>query len=136
MASVLHRAQLPIAPAVGVAAAAEFNAYLAVYQQIPNFDKILAGDGAGLAFPDEPSARYATTLGLTTRAADAQMGYHAFRWMVNAASVEWVQLCATDLFRVLRAKGQMRALTRLIGQDEALQKFLTEYQNLTDLQDL
>jgi hypothetical protein len=60
--------------------------------------------------------------GLTTRATDAQPAYQAFRWLTHVAPLEWVQLCALDLFRSMRAKGQMKALTQLIAQDAQLQE--------------
>jgi hypothetical protein len=38
-----------------------------------------------VAFPTEPAARYATVVGPTARAADAQAGYSAFRWLARIA---------------------------------------------------
>jgi MoxR-like ATPase len=132
MASDLHRIGLDIGAAIGVAAAVEFNAYAALYRSLPDLEKILAGQGDGMAFPEEPSVRYATTVGLTARAGDAGAAYHAFRWLTQVASVEWVQLCATDLFRLMRAKGQMADLHELIAQDAPLQEWLAEHQRLME----
>ena len=132
MASELHRIGLDVGAAIGAATAVEFNAYVALYSSLPDLEQILQGQGAGIAFPEEPSVRYATTVGLTARAADARTAYQAFRWLAQVASVEWVQLCATDLFRSMRAKGQMAELHALIAQDTLLQEWLIEHQQLME----
>jgi hypothetical protein len=129
MASQLHRANLSIESAVGVATAQEFKAFLALYGSVPDLQAILQGDGADIPFPSEPSLCYATIIGLTSRAKDAQSAYHAFRWLVGAAKPEWVQLCAIDLFRAMRTKGMMQELNDYILQDEQVQQFLETYQN-------
>lgn len=133
MASTLHRLGLDVRPAVGAAAAGEFAAYVAVYRDLPDLAAILRGEGEGLAFPEEPSVRYATTVGLTARAEEAEQAYHAFRWLTRAAGAEWVQLCAVDLFRLLRARGQMRAVRALIAADADLQAWLEQHQRLLEL---
>jgi hypothetical protein len=129
MASQLHRANLSIESAVGAATAQEFKAFLALYGSIPDLQAILQGDGGAIPFPSEPSLCYATIIGLTSRSKDAQSAYHAFRWLVGAAKPEWVQLCAIDLFRAMRAKGLMQELNDYILQDEKVQEFLETYQN-------
>ena len=78
MASQLHYAGLDIAPAVGVGAAAEFAAYITLYKTLPSLLPILQGNGKSIAFPEEPSVRYATTTGLTVRAIDANQAYNAY----------------------------------------------------------
>jgi MoxR-like ATPase len=130
MASRLHGVGLAIAPVVGHAAAAEFNAFIAIYNGLPDLEAILRGDGSGLQFPDEPSQRYALTTGLCLRARDAGEAYRAFGWLVERASNEWVQLFGIDLFRLMRSRGQMGELARLVGQDERLQAFMAEYRQL------
>jgi MoxR-like ATPase len=132
MASALHQIGLDITPAVGAATAVEFSAYVALYRSLPDLEQILHGHGDDVAFPEEPSVRYAATVGLTARAEDAQAAYHAFRWLTQVASIEWVQLCATDMFRLMRAKGEMRALNALIAQDSQLQAWLAEHQQLIE----
>jgi hypothetical protein len=133
MASALHRVGLDIAPAVGLGAAAEFAAFIQLYQTLPNLTPILEGRGDKIGFPAEPSVRYATAIGLTVRAADAAQAYHAFTWLSRVATAEWVQLFAVDLFRVMRSKGQMGALAKLVQQDAQLQKFLKDFQQLVGL---
>lgn len=130
MAGQLHTAGLDIAPVVGAAAAAEFRAFLDLYAGLVDLEAILRGDGAGLAFPSEPSQRYALVVGLGVRAQNAQQAHHAFAWLGAHATSEWVQLFALDLFRQMRARGQMGALAQLVQQDERLQSFLQEYRSL------
>ena len=132
MASKLYAAGLDVTPAIGAGAAAEFGAYLSVYRQLPDLERILSGNGADVQFPEEPSARYAVTIGLTTRAAEARSAYHAFRWLAAKAAPEWVQLCAADLFRLMRLANQFDALAALIAEDEALQRYLADYQTMLD----
>ncbi|HIK32101.1 MAG TPA: MoxR family ATPase [Oscillatoriales cyanobacterium M59_W2019_021] len=130
MASRLHGAGLDVAPAVGEGAAAEFAAYCQLYADLPDLDRIFRGVAENLPFPTEPSIRYATTIGLATRAANAQQGYQAFAWLSDKATPEWVQLFAVDLFRSLRSKGKLGELAILVQKDEKLQKFLKEFQEL------
>ncbi|MCI0474913.1 MAG: MoxR family ATPase [Anaerolineales bacterium] len=130
MASHLHNVGLDITSAIGAAAATEFNAYTALYHSIPDLAQILRGEGDGIVFPTEPSMRYATVVGLLTRAEEPQAGYHAFRWMTRTAPIEWVQLLATDLFRLMRARQKIKPLFALINRDPALQKWMDEYRHL------
>ncbi len=129
MAHHLHRANLSIESAVGIAAAQEFRAFVALYGSIPDLHAILQGEGESIPFPGEPSLCYATIIGLTSRAQDARSAYHAFRWLVHTARPEWVQLCSIDLFRMMRAKGMMQELNDFILQDPQVQEFLTTYQD-------
>jgi MoxR-like ATPase len=130
MASRLHSAGLDIAPVVGPAAAAEFRAFVEVYAGLGDLEAILRGDGAHVLFPSEPSQRYALTVGLGMRARDAAQAHSAFRWLCERASGEWAQLFAMDLFRQMRARGQMGELAALVSTDEELQGFLKEYRSL------
>lgn len=130
MASRLHGAGLAIAPVVGAAAAAEFAAFVELYAGLADMEAILRGDGAALAFPAEPSQRYALTVGLGLRARDARAAHHAFAWIAERAGGEWGQLFAMDLFRQMRARGQMGELAALVQQDDRLQAFLRDYRGL------
>jgi hypothetical protein len=133
MASQLHKATLEIAPAVGLETEVEFTAFVNVYQSLPDLERIFLGKGDGLPFPTEPSVRYATTIALAIRAGDATQAYNAFTWISQAATVEWVQLFAVDLFRSMRSKGQMGTLAQLVKQNQELQKFMQDFQGLVAL---
>lgn len=130
MASRLHGVGLAIGPVVGAAAEAEFRAFTDLYAGLVDMEAILRGSGSGLAFPSEPSQRYALTIGLGVRAKDAAQAHHAFRWIAERAGGEWAQLFAMDLFRQMRARGQMGELAQLVKQDEQLQGFMREYRSL------
>ncbi len=129
MADVLNRANLDIEPAVGVSAAAEFQAYLAVTENIPDIAGIIAGTKHP-KFPDEVSLKYATTMSLVGHSQTAEQGLNALRWLVNQANPEWVQLYATDAFPIFRKKGLMEAVQHQIMQESKLTEFLTTYAQL------
>ena len=131
MANRLLAAGLDLAPAVGEAAAGEFEAFSSVYSSLPDLDAVLAGDGTRLAFPAEPSARYALVLGLAHRADTAPRGLAGFRWLVSRADAEWVQLYAGDLAAQLRARGRLGELAAIAAQDETFRRFATDYAALT-----
>ncbi|TVQ49260.1 MAG: MoxR family ATPase [Gloeocapsa sp. DLM2.Bin57] len=130
MASNLHRCQMDITPAVGEGAQAEFQAFLAVYTNLPNLQAILNGNGAQIKFPQEPSNRYATTIGLTMRATTAQQAINAFQWLNTQATAEWVQLFAVDLLRQMRNKGEIGALAALIKKDPRLANFFQDFRDI------
>ncbi|MDY7013995.1 MAG: MoxR family ATPase [Cyanobacteriota bacterium] len=130
MAARLHSAAMDIAPAVGEGAAAEFAAYLQVYENLPDISVILDGGGKTISFPQEPSVRYAVAIGLAVRAENATQGYNAFEWLSQKATPEWVQLFAVDLFRSLRVRGQMGALAQMVQKDARLRDFLKDFQGL------
>jgi hypothetical protein len=129
MANELHRSKLSVEPAVGLATAGEFEAFCAVYQHLPDLEPILTGKSKA-SFPAEPSARYATVLGLIIRADEAIKAAHALRWLVKEAGAEWVQFFATDLFRMMREKGQFGALAKLISTDAELKDFARTMRDL------
>lgn len=130
MADTLHRAGLDVAPAIGGATAAEFRAYVAAYASLPDLKRILEGDGQGIPFPEEPSLRYAAITGLTLRAEEARAAFNAFRWVAQSAPLEWMQLLAIDVFRLMRGRGRMKELADLIGQDAEVQTRIADYQKL------
>jgi MoxR-like ATPase len=131
MASSLHANGLDIAPAIGTTASAEFQAFIMMYRMLPDLKAICEGHGSQIPFPVEPSARYATAIGLTVHAAtDVDRAHHAFRWLSQVATAEWVQLFVADLLGLMRSCGQLGVLTALIEKDPAIQKFLQDYRQL------
>ena len=130
MASSLHQVNLDITSAVGEAATAEFNAFVSLYDNLPNLREILTGNGEHLTFSSEPSVRYATTIGLTVRAENINEAYNGFRWLTDKATPEWVRLYATDLIGQMRAKGQQGKLAQLIRKDPKFKEFFQDYKEL------
>jgi MoxR-like ATPase len=129
-ASTLHRVGMDVAPVIGKPAAEEFAAYLAVYEHLPDLERILAGQGQDIPFPDEPSVRYATTIGLAVRAKDVQATHRSFQWMAHSAPVEWVQLFGVDMMRLARERRQVGQIVALKDQDPQLKQFLDGYLDL------
>lgn len=132
MASTLLAAGTSIAPAVGEAASDEFAAFADVYALLPGLSEILVGDrdDAALAWPDEPSARYALTLGLALRADTATTALNAFTWLEPRATPEWLQLYAADVSWRLRALGRLGELAALTAGHPQFQRFVGEYGSL------
>jgi AAA domain (dynein-related subfamily) len=130
MANSLHHNGLDLAPAIGVAAYAEFLSFLVMYQTLPDLEPIFEGKGLDIPFPLEPSARYATAIGLTVHATDADRAYCAFQWLIQVATTEWVQLFISDLLGLLRSRGQLGMLATLIKKDPAIEQFLQDYRQL------
>lgn len=130
MANRLMRARLPIEPAIGVGAAAELTAFCALYDSLPDLDAILDGKGTPPPFPEEPSVRYAMTVGLTLRANDVERGLRGFHYLADNAGAEWVQFYAADLIRLLRDRGQLGTLAQMVQREQRLGDFLKEYQEL------
>jgi MoxR-like ATPase len=133
MASTLHYAGLDLAPAIGTLANAEFQAFTELYRILPDLAPILEGAGADIPFPAEPSARYATAIGLTIRAKDANRAYNAFLWLSRVATAEWVQLFVSDLLSLMRSQGQLGMLATLIAKDPEIGKFLHNYRQLVSV---
>jgi hypothetical protein len=130
MANMLYRAQLDIASVVGQGASAEFDAFIAIYRRLPDVARILQGKGEEIAFPKEPSLCYAVTTALTLRATSLNESYRAFQWIAAKASAEWVQLFATDLFRLANSRKELGKLAMLVQQDKRLQQMYSEYMAL------
>lgn len=130
MAHALHGAGLSIAPAVGEPTAAEFDAFAALYEALPDLEPILAGNGANVVFPEEASARYAVVLGLVVRADNAAKTVKALGWLIARAGSEWVQLFVLDAFRRLRERGLFGELPKLAATDPAIKTFLAENRDL------
>jgi hypothetical protein len=132
MADTLRRAGLAIGPAVGEPAQAEFEAFLGVYSLLPVMDRILAG-GATVAdtWPDEPSARYALVLGLAQRAESPEMALAGFRWLVDGAAPEWVQLYADDVTARMRTKERLGVLATIARDEPRFREFVDAYAALT-----
>jgi MoxR-like ATPase len=132
MASRLRRAGLSIESAVGQAAADEFAAFQLLYRELPDLGAILAGTLEGAAFPEEPSRRYAITLGLASRAANGDEAAAAMRWLARGAPHEWTRLFVGQVLERMRGLGQTDRFVSLAARDAALVRFLQDYRALVD----
>ena len=52
---------------------------------------------------------------------------------MDNAGAEWVQLFASDLFRLLRQRGEMGTLARVLTKDSRLKDFLKDYKAMLGL---
>lgn len=117
MASALHSAGLSITPAVGEGAGAEFSAYTQVYKDLPDLEKILAGNGGAETLSEEISIRYATVVGLAVRVSEAKECCEAMDWLVKQnAGADWIQLFAIDAFPIIRKKDQFALMWTMTGE--------------------
>lgn len=124
MASRLRSIGLPISSAVGSAAAIEFEAFESVYRKLPDLDAIAAGK-RGIKFPEEPSVRYAVTIGLTIRAADPERANTIMEWASFEAPSEWFQVLASDILKHSREAGFGDVLVRkLVGNPDIKDRLL------------
>ena len=129
MASKLLGAGLDIAPVIGEGAASEFEAFGKVYEVLPELVDILEGNSTR-PFPEEPSQRYALTMGLTLRSETVGQALNAFRHLVEVAPAEWVQLFISDLFGRFRRRGMVGQLAQMVQQDKRVSQFVQEYKAL------
>lgn len=130
MASHLHTIELDIAPVVGYGAASEFRSFLSIYRRLPDIDRILEGRGAAIEFPREMFVRYAITIGVAMRAQEQTTALHAFRWMADQASAEWVQTFVIDMFRVMGGRGKIGLVAMLVQKETDLKPFFEKFQEL------
>ena len=130
MASRLHQAKLSIDAAVGEGAAAEFVAYLSVYDNLPDLGAIVAGKGSKIEFPKEASSRWATTTGLTVRSQKPAEVLAVFQWLIAKATEEWVQLYAADVVNQFQRRKQLGNLAKVVIKDPGIQKYLAHYTQL------
>ena len=128
MASALHEAGLDIATAVGEGTAGEFYAYIDVYTRLPDLERILRGEGAGVAFPEEASVQYATTVGLSARVETAEETRRAMRWLLERAGREFTQLFWSNAINQLRENGE---LGTFLHEAEGTDDFETFLDNVT-----
>ena len=124
MAARLHRAGLDVSPAIGEGAGSEFAAFVRLYEQLPDLETVLRGDSVSLRLPAEPSVRYAAVVGLAARAQDAQEGFHAFSWLADQATPEWLQLYVATLVSKFQATGQLGELVGLMGREPRLAELI------------
>lgn len=128
MASTLLKSGLGIETVVGEGAAAEFEAFGQVYEVLPELTDILEGFSTR-PFPEEPSARYALTIGLALRVESARQGINSFRWLVEVASPEWIQLFVADLFQRMRKRGP-GLFAQMTKEDPRINGFIQEFESL------
>jgi len=133
MASLLHKAGLNVAPAIGNAAATEFNAFVCMLADVPDIEQIMNGEGAKLVFPVEPSLRYALIVGLVARIVTVDHAFHSFKWLTQVAAPEWVQMFAIDMLQLMRTNRKyLRQLQYCIANDAQMADWMDEYHHMIE----
>lgn len=124
LASELHESGMNVAPAVGAGTEAEFAAFLKIYAGLPDLETILAHGGTGTAFPEEPSMRYAVTIGLGMRANGPDSVGNGFRWLLDHAGPEWCQLYLHIIHDAAVRRNQVGLLATLLAGNPRMSRFL------------
>lgn len=129
-ASDLMNVGLPVSPAVGEGAAAEFNAFTRLYSKLPDVDKILAGDKS-IPVPKEPSMIYALCGAFVARSETVEQAYHALKWLIASTTEDYMGLFMGDMMKSLDARdGGRGPFISLLINDADCRKFVQKYQKL------
>lgn len=111
MGDRLYKGKLPISAAIGPEAGGEFESYVEVYTsgKLPDIEAILTGKGGKIAFPDEPSIRYATITALYSRLDPKEKAIDraiaAYDWVAKTSGPEWEQVFVTQVMQKLQTMG-------------------------------
>jgi hypothetical protein len=98
---------------------------------LPNVDLIESGRGASVAFPEEPSMRYALTSELIARSLKEWNKFLCcVRWTIDKARAdpEWVAVLVQDTVRLLNAqdKAKYRSYLSQLIKLEDIRKFVAD----------
>jgi hypothetical protein len=104
MADRRLKAKMSVAPVIGQDVSDEFEAHLLLRAHIPNVDLIEKGGGQNIAFPEEPSLKYALIAEMTHRSLQSWGQFtNCARWAIAKAAKEpdWVAAMVQDTVRLL-----------------------------------
>lgn len=128
-ASDLLKIGMPVDAAVGEGAAAELKSFIKLYTKLPDVDKILGGD-MSVKVPKEPSLTYALTGALVGRSQDATHFFNAMKWLIGAATEDYVGVFMQDALTVMKAKDLQGEFVSKVSKDTGAKKFVQKYQEL------
>ncbi len=129
VAGALTAAGLPVAPAIGETAAAEFEAFTATLDRLPDIEAVLSGSDDP-TLPSEPSVRYAAVTALAVRASTPEYAARAIAWVNREGGPEWMNLLATQLVERLQRSGELGLLAEMIACDPALAEVVRGFGDL------
>ena len=128
-ASDLLKIGMPVDPAVGEGAAAEFNSFVKLYTKLPDVEKILNGDKS-IKPPKEPSLCYAITGALVSRSETADQFFNGMMWLIGAATEDYTGVFMSDALTVMRSKGLQGAFVKRVTASKEAKAFVSKYQEL------
>lgn len=128
-ASDLMKLGLPVDGAVGDGAASELNAFIRVYSKLPDVEKIMNGD-KNVKIPKEPSTIYALVGALVNRSQTADNFFNSMRWLMDAATEDYVGLFITDARIRMREAGILGKFAELLNGSSETKGFIKRYQSL------
>lgn len=128
-ASDLLKIGMPVDPAVGEGASAEFNSFVKLYSKLPDVDKILSGDKS-VKMPKEPSILFAITGALVSRSANADNFFNGMMWLISAATEDYVGVYMQDSLVRIKSLGLQGAFSTKVQKTPEAMKFVVKYQEL------
>lgn len=128
-ASDLLKIGMPVSPAIGEGAAAEFNAFIKLYSRLPDVEKVLDGDFS-VKVPKEPSMMYALCGAFVGRSETPQQYFNAFKWLLKSTTEDYVAVYIGDAAKSLDAKGGRGPLLSLMVNDKESREFVKKFQSM------
>lgn len=113
-----------VVPSVGEGPGLEFEAFVRTYQNLPDLNRILDGDGETLTAPHEQSALYALATGLALRSEEPEHFRHAFSWLHERSNDEWVQLFLNIGLARAEELGRQGTFARAFARTDSAKRFL------------
>ncbi len=124
MASQLHALGISVEPALGLGVAEEFRAFVRLYEERIDLEKILEGRGQKISFSPQPSMRYAITVALGLRAQSPEQALNALHWLQKKAGAEWLTLAFSHLIPQTQRRGEMGSLAGALMREKKLSEAL------------
>lgn len=128
-ASDLLKIGMPVSPAIGEGAAAEFNAFIKLYSRLPDVEKVLNGDMT-VKVPKEPSMMYALCGAFVGRSETPQQYFNAFKWLLKSTTEDYVSVYLSDASKSLNSKGGHGPLLSLLVNDKESREFVKKFQSM------
>ncbi len=120
MADRLHKAGCSIAPAVGAATAAEFDAFITEYKHVPDLEAIFNGKGKTIEFPQfkGESIKYATTIGLLKLAIQSKGPeiVNSLLWLYEKGPMEYAAMYSAELSEMQHGRPDWTGYRYYLGQ--------------------
>lgn len=127
-----------LAPSVGEGAIGEFEAYISVYQSMPNIADILEkGENSKEGLSNKLDVRAAVITALAIRQSEPQHFTNAYLWLSKTSkrSQEWTTMYfGMGLQTCLKIKGGLKHFLKASSQNEEIKKIIALREGLSDLE--